>query len=66
MVAVGEEGGKVVDILRHQADHYQDLAGRRAQALLTAGSRAIWIGYMIFMVLTILNLAGLYLRPLGG
>ena len=66
MIAVGEEGGKLVDVLRHQANHYQDLAGRRAKALLVAGGRCIWLGYLIFMVLMILNLAGMYLRPLGG
>jgi len=55
-----------VDVLRHQANHYQELAGRRARALLATGGRLIWLGYVIFMVLMILNLAGRYLRPLGG
>jgi type IV pilus assembly protein PilC len=66
MVAVGEEGGRVVEILRHQANHYQEEAGRRAQALARMLTFSIWFIYAAFMVLAILSLAALYLRPLGG
>jgi type IV pilus assembly protein PilC len=66
MAAIGEEGGRIVEIMRHQAAHYQDEAVRRLKALIGNLTGLVWVAYMGFMVAAILILAGLYLRPLGG
>jgi type IV pilus assembly protein PilC len=65
MVAVGEEGGRVVEMLRHQAAHYQDEAERRLNALTSTLTFLIWLFYIVFMVTAILGLAGNYLKALG-
>ena len=66
MAAVGEEGGRVVEIMRHQAAHYHEEAVRRLKMLLGRLTALIWLAYVGFMLFAILSLAGVYLRPLGG
>jgi type II secretory pathway component PulF len=65
MVAVGEEGGRLVEMLRHQATHYQEEAERRLKALTATLTFLIWLFYIVFMVMAILQLAGVYLGALG-
>jgi type IV pilus assembly protein PilC len=66
MAAVGEEGGRVVEIMRHQAAHYHEEAVRRLKALVGRLTMLIWLVYAGFMLFAILSLAGFYLRALGG
>jgi type II secretory pathway component PulF len=66
MVAVGEEGGRVPEIMRHQAEHYQEEAGRRMVTLTRWLSSGVWIVYAVFTVVAIFHLAGRYLGALGG
>jgi type IV pilus assembly protein PilC len=66
MVAVGEEGGRIVEIMRHQAAQYQEEAARRLKRLVARITGLIWLIYIGFMVAAIFGLAGNYLRPLGG
>jgi type II secretory pathway component PulF len=65
MVAVAEEGGRLVPMMQHQARHYQDEAERRLKALTSSLTFAIWLGYAVFMVVAILALANNYLGALG-
>jgi type II secretory pathway component PulF len=65
MVAVGEEGGRVVEMMRHQAAHYQDEAGRRLTAATRTASGLIWLVYAVFMVLAIMSVARIYFGALG-
>jgi type IV pilus assembly protein PilC len=65
MVAVGEEGGRVPEIMRHQADQYNEEAARRLTGLTRGLTFAVWLGYAAFMVIAIFQLALRYLR-LGG
>jgi type IV pilus assembly protein PilC len=65
MVAVGEEGGRVVEIMGHQAAHYQEEGERRLKALTATLTFLIWVFYVVFMVVAILGLAGNYLGALG-
>jgi type II secretory pathway component PulF len=58
MAAVGEEGGRLVEIMRHQATHYFEEAGRRMQAATRLASGLIWFGYAGLMVVGIFRIAG--------
>jgi type II secretory pathway component PulF len=56
IIAVGEESGRLTDVLRQQADHYHDEAGRRMTALTTALSVLVWLivaGFIISAVFRI-------------
>jgi type IV pilus assembly protein PilC len=66
MVAVAEEGGRVVEIMRHQASYYHQEAGRRMQALTRSATGLIWLVYVVFMVVAIFQVAGIYFGALGG
>jgi type II secretory pathway component PulF len=66
MVAVGEEGGRVVEIMRHQARYYHEEAGRRLTALTRLLTGSVYLAYVIFMVIAIVGLAGLWLGRAGG
>jgi type II secretory pathway component PulF len=65
MVAVGEEGGRVVEIMRHQAAQYQEEAARRLKTLVGRITALIWLIYVCLMIVAIMNLAGIYLGALG-
>jgi type IV pilus assembly protein PilC len=66
MAAIGEEGGRIVEIMRHQAAQYQEEAARRLNGLVSNLTTLIWLVYVGFMVVAIFSLANLYLRPLGA
>ena len=66
MIAAGEEGGRVPEIMRHQAGYYQEEAARRLTTLTRLLTMLIWLIYAAFMVATIFRIAGIYLRGLGG
>jgi type II secretory pathway component PulF len=64
MVAVGEEGGRVPEILRHQADHYHDEASRRMRALVRTATFCVWLAYATFTIIAIFSLAQHYFSRL--
>jgi type II secretory pathway component PulF len=66
IIAVAEEGGRVPEVLRHQAQYYQDEAGRRLAALTRAAGFLVWVLYAVFMVILIFRLALSYIGALGG
>jgi len=66
MVAVAEEGGRVPELMKHQAAFYQDDATRRMKTLVRIAGSVIWFGVALFMVIMILRLAGIYLAALGA
>jgi type IV pilus assembly protein PilC len=52
-MAVAEESGRLSEVLRHQADHYDEEAGRRLALLTNLCSYGVWIfvgGLIIFMI----------------
>lgn len=65
MVAVAEEGGRVPDMMQHQAAYYHEEAGRRLKGLFRTASFVIWLIYAVFMVIMILRLAGIAFGALG-
>jgi type II secretory pathway component PulF len=66
LIAVGEEGGRVPEVMRHQADYYQEEAGRRLTTLTRLATMLVWLIYAIFMVVTIFRIASIYLGALGA
>jgi type IV pilus assembly protein PilC len=66
IVAVGEEGGRVPDAMRHQAKYYQEEAGRRLTALTKVASFSVWLIYAVFMVIMIMRLAMSYINAISN
>jgi type IV pilus assembly protein PilC len=64
MVAVGEEGGRVPEIMQHQAQYYYEEASRRLTALTRVATFGIWLLYAIFMIVAIFRIANMYLSAL--
>jgi type II secretory pathway component PulF len=65
MVGVGEEGGRLVEIMRHQAAAYQEEAGFRMQSLSRFISGAVWTSYAVFMTFMIFTLYRMYFAAMG-
>jgi len=57
MVAVAEEGGKLVEVMRHQAAHYQEEAERRLRGVTRLASSFMWVGYAALMIMGIFRIA---------
>jgi len=56
IVAVGEEGGRMTETLRHQAEYYSEEASRRMTILTRAASWGVWMvvaGMIIFLIFRI-------------
>lgn len=66
MVASGEEGGRVPEIMRHQAGYYFEEASRRLTTLTRLATLGVWLIYAVFMVIAIFKIASIYLGQLGG
>jgi len=66
MVAIGEEGGRLPEIMRHQMKYYNEEAERRLHALARAAAMGMWLIYAILMVIAIFRIAQIYLSALKG
>ncbi|HZY90019.1 MAG TPA: type II secretion system F family protein [Gemmataceae bacterium] len=53
MIAVAEESGRLTDVLKQQADHYHEEAGRRMAVLTAVASYGVWafVGALIIVVI---------------
>jgi type IV pilus assembly protein PilC len=65
MVAAGEEGGRVPEIMDHQAGYYHEEATRRLTTLAKLLSLLVWFIYAGFMVAAIFQIAKVYFGALG-
>lgn len=61
ILAVGEESGRLTDVLRQQADHYHDEAGRRMTALTTALSVLVWLIVAAFIITAVFRIILAYI-----
>ncbi|MBM4071296.1 MAG: hypothetical protein FJ271_20515 [Planctomycetes bacterium] len=66
MVLSGEEGGRVPEIMRHQAEYYFEEASRRLTTLTRLATLGVWLIYAVFMVIAIFKIATMYLGQLGA
>jgi len=64
ILEVAEESGRLDDVLRHQADHYDDEAGRRLAALTSALAYGIWIVLGGCIILAIFRLFSSYVNAI--
>lgn len=65
LIATAEEGGTVPEMMRHQAEHYEEETTRRLTTLTRAASTALWLTYAGFVIYAIFSIAQLYLGALG-
>jgi type IV pilus assembly protein PilC len=66
IVAVAEEGGRIPEVMRRQAEHYQEEAGRRLTALTRSAGFGVWLLYAVFMIFAIFRIASSYFSALGA
>jgi len=64
MVATAEEGGRVPEMMKHQANYYHEEAGRRLQTLARMLTGTMWLIYAGFTIAAIFSIAGVYLNLL--
>ena len=64
MVAMAEEGGRVPEILRHQAEYYHEESSRRLTTLTRMATGGVWLLYAIFMIVAIFKIASMYFNAL--
>lgn len=68
VLAVGEESGRLNDVLRHQADFYDEESGRRLTNLTSVCGYALWFfigGIIIFFIFRIFSSYVSQLQGLG-
>jgi hypothetical protein len=58
MVAVGEEGGRVPEVMRHQTGYWHEEASRRLKIAARVASMALWMVYVSFMLWAISSVYG--------
>jgi type IV pilus assembly protein PilC len=63
MVAVGEESGRLVETMRHQAAYYQDEAARRSKTAARVVTGLIWFSYVVLAAQAIIAIGS---NILGG
>lgn len=61
-----EAGGRVPEMMRHQAEQYQEEASRRLTTLTRAATGLVWLAYAGFMIWAIFRVAGIYFGALSG
>jgi type IV pilus assembly protein PilC len=61
VLAVAEESGRLTEVLRQQADHYDDEAGRRMTALTALAGYGVWLFVGALIVFAIFRLATSYI-----
>src|SRR5262249_27872431 len=70
ILAVAEESGRLDDVLRQQAEHYDEEAGRRLATLTRALGWGVWLGVAVVIVVAVFRLFGSYVeqidRATGG
>ncbi len=65
LIASSEEGGRVPEMMRHQADYYSEETARKLTALTQVATTIVWLIYAGFVIYAIFKIAGVYLSALG-
>lgn len=65
LVATAEEGGSVPEMMRHQAEFYQEESSRRLSALTQAANMMLYLVYAGCVIYAIFTIASIYLGALG-
>jgi type II secretory pathway component PulF len=64
ILAVGEESGRLDEVLRQQAEHYDDEAGRRLATLTQALAWGVWLLVAVAILAGVFRLFGAYVRQI--
>jgi type IV pilus assembly protein PilC len=64
ILSVAEEGGRVTEVMRNQADYYQELAARRMTILTMAAGACVWVTVAILIIIVIFRIALTYIGML--
>ncbi|MGF1578660.1 MAG: type II secretion system F family protein [Gemmataceae bacterium] len=65
IVAVGEQSGRVPEIMAKQAAYYQEESERKLKAVAQLCAGLVWILYAAFMIAMIFRIANVYFSALG-
>jgi type IV pilus assembly protein PilC len=65
IVAVAEEGGRVPEVMRQQAEQYAEEAERRLVVLAKVVGFGVWLAVACFLIFAIFRLAAMYLTYLN-
>lgn len=65
IVAVGEESGRLAEVMQKQNEYWNEEAGRKLTVLTRLATMGVWLIYAIFMVVMIFRIATIYLSALG-
>jgi type IV pilus assembly protein PilC len=65
IVAAAEEGGRVPEMMAHQAQYWHEEATRRLSTAARLATLGLWLLYAGLMVYAIFQIAAVYLRALG-
>jgi type II secretory pathway component PulF len=57
ILANAEEGGRLPEVMRHQAEHYQEEAERRLTMLMRMASAGVWLGTAALLIFLIFSMA---------
>jgi type IV pilus assembly protein PilC len=66
ILATAEEGGRVPEMMAHQADHYEEEAARRMTALTWTASIGVWLIVATFIIFAIFRVVLWYLNQLDS
>jgi type II secretory pathway component PulF len=65
IVAVGEEGGRLPEVMRQQAGYWNEESAQRLKIATRLAGMLVWLIYAAFMVWAIFSVAGVYFGALG-
>lgn len=57
IIAVGEEGGRLDEVLKHQAQYYEEESSRRMTMLTSVASHGIWLLVALMIIFLIFRIA---------
>jgi type II secretory pathway component PulF len=63
---VGEESGQIPEVMARLAENYREETARRAKALTRAMAWGVYVLVGFFIILAIFQLAGVYVKAVGG
>jgi type IV pilus assembly protein PilC len=66
VIGVGEESGRLDEVLRQQAEHYHEEAGRRLAVLTSLAGYGVWALVGLFIIIAIFRIFGSYLDILNS
>jgi type IV pilus assembly protein PilC len=66
VIGVGEESGRLDEVLRQQAEHYHEEAGRRLAVLTSLAGYGVWALVGLFIIIAIFRIFGSYLDVLNS